>query len=490
MLEAAAKPQQTDPYRAERAELEALLASDIFARAPRLAQILSYVCEKYFQGQIDQIREYNIAVEALGRPANFDQKEDAIVRVEAHRLRKRLQQYYEQEGAGHRIQIAIPPGQYVPVFVPGVPGPRPAKWRGWVWLAGVALAVATLAFGFAIRRAGRPAGSDPPARPVAAAGQAVRILAGFSVDQYIDSQGNTWLGDRYVTGGAAVASQPGHPIARTQDPSIFQNRREGDFQYDIPLAPGVYQLHLLFVETTYGAGNLEGGGETSRLLNVTANGRPLLTQFDIISDAGGSNTADIKVFKDISPGPDGFLRLRFAGLRNRAVLSGLEILPALPGRMLPVRIVTREQPHFDKQGRLWGADRFFSGGRLVARTNPVSGTADPELYRSERYGNFTYTIPVADEGRYRLTLRFAETWFGPNQPGGLGPGSRIFDVYCNGVALLKNFDLYREAGGEARALEKTFRGLSPNAQGKLVLSFVPIKNYACINAIEVVDESD
>ena len=83
---------------------------------------------------------------------------------------------------------------------------------------------------------------------------------------------------------------------------------------------------------------------------------------------------------------------------------------------------------------------------------------------------------------------FAETWFGPGQPGGGGAGNRLFDVYCNGVALLRSFDIFRAAGGDHRAVEKTFRGIAPNAQGKIVLSFVPVVNYACVNAIEVVDE--
>lgn len=481
------KAKAIDSHEEERAELEALLASGIFARAPRLAQILSYVCEKYFQGQIDQIKEYNIAVEALGRPPDFNQKEDAIVRVEAHRLRKRLQQYYDQEGADHRIQIHIPSGQYAPAFVPrpAVPAARRA-WKPWAIGAAAALVLA-LAVGWVLRR--RPVALREPPPPIAAPDvDAIRILAGSQVEKLIDSQGNTWTGDRYFTGGGALTAQPGQAMARTQDPALFQHRREGDFQYDIPLKPGVYELHLLFVETTYGAGNLEGGGETSRLMNVSANGRPLLGDFDIISDAGGSNTADIKVFRDLSPSPDGFLHLRFAGIRNRATLSGLEILPGVSGKMRPVRIVTRQVPYYDQQRRLWSADRYFSGGRTVARTTPVAGARDPDLYRTERYGNFTYTIPVVAEGRYAATLQFAETWFGPSQAGHGGAGSRVFDVLCNGVALLKNFDVYQAAGGEARAVEKTFRGLLPNAQGKLVLSFVPIRNYACVNALEVVEE--
>jgi hypothetical protein len=75
------------------------------------------VCEQYFRGQSNTIKEYTIAVEALGRPAEFDQRKDAIVRVEAHRLRKRLAQFYSGQGAHCPVQIHIPPGQYVPRFV-------------------------------------------------------------------------------------------------------------------------------------------------------------------------------------------------------------------------------------------------------------------------------------------------------------------------------------------------------------------------------------
>src|SRR5579863_8592379 len=103
--------------REEKAELEAVFASGIFSRAPGLAHMLNYVCTKYFQGQSDQVKEYNIAVEALGRGADFDQKRDSIVRVEAHRLRRRLNEYYEGEGASHRVRIVLPSGQYVPQFV-------------------------------------------------------------------------------------------------------------------------------------------------------------------------------------------------------------------------------------------------------------------------------------------------------------------------------------------------------------------------------------
>src|SRR5436305_11121362 len=108
-------------FRREKHELDAILASGIFNRAPNLAQVLTYVCAKYFEGAAEQIKEYNIAVEALGRQADFDQKRDSIVRVEAHRLRKRLREYYDADGADHAIRIDIPPGQYAPRFLPASP---------------------------------------------------------------------------------------------------------------------------------------------------------------------------------------------------------------------------------------------------------------------------------------------------------------------------------------------------------------------------------
>src|SRR5438067_13843828 len=117
----------TADFERERSELATLLATGIFNRAPSLAQLLTYICERHFQGEAGQLKEYNIAVEALGRPPEFDQKRDSIVRVEAHRLRKRLKEYYDAEGADHAVRIEIPSGQYAPRFLaPGSPPPPEA----------------------------------------------------------------------------------------------------------------------------------------------------------------------------------------------------------------------------------------------------------------------------------------------------------------------------------------------------------------------------
>jgi hypothetical protein len=204
--------------------------------------------------------------------------------------------------------------------------------------------------------------------------------------------------------------------------------------------------------------------------------------YDVVRDAGGGNIATMNVFPDMSPDRDGYLRLHFfpTYFKETAFVNAIEVVPGLPGRMLPVRISASRQGFTDSAGVQWSADRFYSGGQQIQRFG--------QPYPGERFGNFTYQIPVATDRTYTVTLKFCENWFGEGRTGGEGPGARIFDVYVNGRTLLKNFDVLKEAGGPLRPVDKTFRGVEPTPQGKLFFQFVPARNYAMINAIEVVDE--
>jgi hypothetical protein len=284
-----------------------------------------------------------------------------------------------------------------------------------------------------------------------------------------------------------VFESAGHPIAAARDPRLFRNRREGTFTYDIPLPPGVYEVRLYFAETLYGENNVAGGGETSRIFNVYANGVPILSGFDVIGEVGAS-TADVRAFKDMTPAPDGKLHLKFDPQTNPAIVSAIEITPGTPGRLRPIRLVSREHPYTDKQGRTWDADSYSRGGQLVVRTDPVQNIEDPELLRGERFGNLSYVIPVPP-GRYGATLYFTEAWFGPGNFAGGGAGSRVFDILCNGVALRRGFDIFREAHGSYRAVVLPIHGLEPDPQGKLTISLMPVRNYASLNALEITDES-
>jgi hypothetical protein len=503
------------PGEAERAEVREVLQSGLFTRAPTLATLLSYLCERTLEGKGSEIKEYSIAVDALGRDPSFDQETDSIVRVQANRLRKRLAEFYEGPGKGHRIHISIPVGQYVPVFeertlerpaAPASVAAPPVRSRrlastGLLLLLALAIVAAVVGLLFLAPRnksaSPSPAGSSVPAPPPLVGlpvGDEIRILAGGSRD-YIDHAGKTWTADRYYAGGTPVRSPVAH-IWRTQDAEIYRTSRQGEFQYQIPLKPGTYELHLHFAETFYGPEDQGGGGEGSRLMLVRANGRPLLADFDVVADADGSGTADVKVFTDISPAADGSLHLQFASVHGgRGMVSAIEILPGTPGRQRPLRILTRNGPYYSNDSHWWSPDIYFKGGQLAERHGPAVAGEDPELYESERWGRFSYAI-LAAPGRYTVLLHFAEHRFGPgSQDNYVGPpheatagvGARVFNVFCNGKAVLREFDLFRTAGDNRPVVKKT-TGLEPNPQGKLVLDFVPLKDYATVTAIEVLPE--
>jgi len=522
-----------------RAELAGVLSSRYLSRAPTLVTFLSYVCEKHFRGETDQIKEYTIALEAFGRPDTFEPKRDPIVRVDANRLRLRLLKYYRNEGRNHAIKIWLPKGQYVPVFElcdqaqgdnggaplaiadravtpasasspsqpapvhesPGHPRPiaplngnRPNSRRGIpapvYSLAGLMVLILSLSV-LSVRWSGPPSSqADPSPLPVSSVpglpGEEVRILCGNSASRYIDQVGRIWGGDRFFAGGRPFSTTV--PISRAEDPAIWQTGREGDFSYDIPLNPDIYEVRLYFAEPIlYGADQTEGGGETTRLFDLFVNGQPTLSIFDIIADAGGARTADIKVLTDVTPSADGALHLRLKPRKSQPILNAIEILPGIPGRIRPIQITTSSFPVYSTDRTLWGADRYFAGGRRVSYSERVTGSDSPQIYGSERFGNFTYCIPVAP-GSYTARLHFREAYFGRDNLGKGGPGSRIFDVYCNGVILLKHFDVFVEAGGSDRALMKEFHGLEANAQGKLVFNFQPVTNYALVNAVEIIQE--
>jgi hypothetical protein len=97
---------------------ERIVASQSFARSTFLTNFLLYVCDRKLRGHEDEITEYQIGIQALGRPENYNPGEDNIVRNYARMLRKRLEDYFEDEGRDEPLRIVIPRGQYVPSFEP------------------------------------------------------------------------------------------------------------------------------------------------------------------------------------------------------------------------------------------------------------------------------------------------------------------------------------------------------------------------------------
>lgn len=507
---------ETIDFKMQRAELRSVLDAPEFARAPKLAHLLTYLCEKLFAGEANQIKEYSIGVEVFRRGSSFDQDSDSIVRVEANRLRRRLADYYANEGASHVIRITIPVGQYVPRFEMQRSGvssddttgsiqvgqAQVGDGRRWWIIGSVTVLIISIAIGYGVfsHRTQQNERSDTAAirlEPELSAsqfgppgGEEIRILAGAG-RSLVDHAGKLWSADTGFAGGSAVKSTVQH-IARTLDPAFYRTSRQGQFRYDIPLKSGVYELRLHFAETLYGPEATGTGGEGSRLMTVKANGRVLLSHFDVIGDAGASRTADVKVFDSLQPAGDGMLHLEFSGEDGKqAMLSAIEILPGMAGHIRPLRIVARQSPYYSNDSHWWSPDNYFEGGQLASYAPEVTGTDDPELYETERWGNFSYSIPVTP-GRYLLVLHFAARHGYPGEPA-LGSRSstdhvsHVFNVFCNGKALLENFDLGKKAGN-TDVLVRRFAGIEPNAQEKLVLNFVPVSGYATVAGIEVLPE--
>ncbi|TDU34167.1 PKD domain-containing protein, partial [Gelidibacter sediminis] len=127
------------------------------------------------------------------------------------------------------------------------------------------------------------------------------------------------------------------------------------------------------------------------------------------------------------------------------------------------------------------ADENFLGGTPYTNDTPIAGTADDELYQTERYGNFTYTIPVSAAGAYDIRLHFAELYFGVETSG--GPGSRVFNVKIEGITVLDNFDILSETD-PATALIKEFNNVSVT-DGFVNIEFEGVTNSAKLSALEI-----
>jgi hypothetical protein len=518
---------ETDSLEQEnRMELERVLASPSFRRAPALCKFLSYICESYFKGHAYEIKEYNIAVSALGRRSGFDPQVDPIVRVSAHSLRKRLESYYQGEGRLNPIRIILPVGSYVPLFqkfiaedespapvltvvdlsrpsavdpeevrkILGPPAsdpvagesisreistlpevPLPAKHQRWPLVLAVVLALLVVSDFVLLRRYPGATDQAPRNSPGGATAPLHAIRLG-SERQWVDHAGQVWAPDSFCHGGSRVQNDV-KLISGVSDPEILASALSGDFHCAIPVNPGSYELHLYFVD-------LSGAAVATHRTFLLVNGQQY--RHDIVCDSEGTGRAVIKVLVDVKPGADGSIHLD-AG-NDQAFLSAVEIFRGVPGKMLPLRVSASAMSYVDSTGVGWLSDRYFAGGSQLQRALASVGTDRPRLYQWERYGRFSYFLPVAAGKTYAIRLYFSEGYFGRDKLVSGGPGSRVFDVFANGRTLLKNFDILSEASPGHDSVVKAFSGIEPLNDDVIEIEFQPVHDYALVNAIEVTQE--
>jgi hypothetical protein len=180
-------------------------------------------------------------------------------------------------------------------------------------------------------------------------------------------------------------------------------------------------------------------------------------------------------------------RLRFTILASFFVLAG--VLGVFSNKMLP-RIHAASASSTAVQINAGGsatspfiADTDFSGGSTANSGNTIdtSGVSNPApqaVYQSNRYGNFTYTIPnLTPNAAYTVNLHFAETYW-------TQAGIRVFNVVLNGQTLLSNFDIIGAAGAPNKAVVKQLP-VTADGSGTLTIQFVTVKDNAQVNGIEV-----
>ncbi len=129
------------------------------------------------------------------------------------------------------------------------------------------------------------------------------------------------------------------------------------------------------------------------------------------------------------------------------------------------------------------ADTDFSGGSTASTGNTIdtSGVTNPApqaVYQSNRYGNFTYTVPnLTPNTSYTVKLHFAETYW-------TQAGQRTFNVSINSQQVLTGFDIVGTAGAANRAIVKQFTATA-DGSGSITIQFATVKDNAQVSGIEV-----
>jgi hypothetical protein len=97
---------------AARDQIDRILASNTFHASDVLRRLLRFLADKTFAGAADELKEYSVGLDALGKPPTYDPRQDAAVRLHASRLRQKLDDYYRNEGKGDSLIVELPKGRF------------------------------------------------------------------------------------------------------------------------------------------------------------------------------------------------------------------------------------------------------------------------------------------------------------------------------------------------------------------------------------------
>src|ERR1700694_1476384 len=112
-------------------QIEKLVNSQVLHGSESLCKLLRYLGEHAIDHPGSSLKEYQIATEVFGRPLDFDPQHDSVIRVQVGRLRLKLGEYYNTEGADDSLVVEIPKGSYAVSFHQRQPMPGKVKGASW-----------------------------------------------------------------------------------------------------------------------------------------------------------------------------------------------------------------------------------------------------------------------------------------------------------------------------------------------------------------------
>jgi hypothetical protein len=116
-LEEIWNPKSVEEIESVKVETDRIVETKRFRNSRRFPKLLRYLVDETLRGRGELLKERSIGMYVLGCPADYDTTENPIVRVTVAEIRKRLAQYYQDEGRNARIRIDLQPGRYMPHFL-------------------------------------------------------------------------------------------------------------------------------------------------------------------------------------------------------------------------------------------------------------------------------------------------------------------------------------------------------------------------------------
>ncbi|WP_165420392.1 malectin domain-containing carbohydrate-binding protein [Edaphobacter modestus] len=308
---------------------------------------------------------------------------------------------------------------------------------------------------------------------------AFRVLEGdVNSDGVIDNNDLT-LESSIVTGAAVLPSNApfdinGDGVLNQADVTLLSGQTPGG--QTPPAAPAN-------LAATVGASDvaLSWSASTNAISYTLFRGTAAGNETELMENLTGTQFTD----NNVIPGTTYFYKVEAVNGAGTSSFSN-EVQAAVPGNSQPSgnAVVQIDSGSTTAVGS-FAADEFVNGGGVTPNvgvpidTSKAQNPAPMEVYQTNRFGNFTYTIPNLSSGTaYILRLHFAETFWGQ-------ASSRLFNIMVNGQAVQSNLDIFAAAGGKDIAISIDYPVTAQN--GQVVVTFQTVRDNALVSGVELLN---